>query len=297
MLEELAALGFKHVELGHGIRFSLWPGILSAVQSGVVQVSSLHNYCPLPMGFTRANPNCFEFSDPRAIRRKNALKHTRETIQRAADVGAGRVVLHLGSTGQHPRSPRLEALLARGRWGSRPFCRIKIQALSEHEAGFQARWPWVRDALLELGACAREHRIRLGLECRECAEEIPMDHLWENVFRDLAPVGDVVGYWHDFGHAARKDALGWIEHLPHFIRMAPHLIGCHVHDFLRPARDHCAPGSGLIDYSRFWAYSPPDVVFVLELSPRVRVEQVQACLKWWNVNGPAPTGVCGPKSS
>jgi sugar phosphate isomerase/epimerase len=296
MLEELVSLGFNLVELGHGIRFSLWPGIRKAVDRGLVRISSLHNFCPLPIGFTRANPNCFEFSDPRPLRRKHALRYTRETITHASDLGADRVVLHLGSTGQRQVTPYLESLLARGRWGSKHFCRTKIQALKEHESRARARWPWVRDALLELGAFAREKNVRLGLECRECVEEFPLDHEWPWVFEELAAQAPAFGYWHDFGHAARKDALGWIEHLPHFQRLAPRLIGCHLHDFQRPARDHCALGEGTIPFDAFWPLVPPDTVFVLELSPRLGVHHVQSCLKWWNAHGPASTGASGSRS-
>ena len=50
MLAEMAGLGFKHVELSHGIRIPLVPGILRAVEEGVVKISSTHNFCPLPTG-------------------------------------------------------------------------------------------------------------------------------------------------------------------------------------------------------------------------------------------------------
>jgi sugar phosphate isomerase/epimerase len=296
MLEELAGLGFDRVELGHGIRFSLWPGIRKSLDRGLVRITSLHNFCPLPMGYTRANPNCFEFSDPRPLRRKHALRYTRDTIAHASDLGADRIVLHLGSTGQREVTPALESQLARGRWGSKRFSRTKIDALREHESRGRARWPWVRDALLELGTFAREKKVRLGLECRECVEEFPLDHEWPWVFEELEAQGPAFGYWHDFGHAARKDALGWIEHLPHFQRLAPRLIGCHVHDFQRPARDHCALGEGTIPFDAFWPFVPPGTVFVLELSPRLGVQQVQACLKWWNAHGPASIGASGPRS-
>jgi sugar phosphate isomerase/epimerase len=297
MIEELVSLGFDRIELGHGIRFSLWPGVLQAVDAGLVRITSLHNFCPLPMGFTRANPNCYEFTDPRPVRRRNALRHTKETIDAAAAVGADRVVLHLGSTGQSESTPGLENLLARGRWGSRPFVRRKIRALMDHEARAQDRWPWVREALHEIGGHARAKGIRLGLECRECVEEFPLDHEWDAVFASLESFGDTFGYWHDFGHAARKDALGWIDHLAHFRRLAPRLIGCHVHDFQRPAQDHRALGEGLIPFSQFWPEVHTNPVFVLELSPRIGVQQVQACLTWWNANGPASTGASGLKSS
>ena len=46
MLREIRELGFEHVELSHGTRISLLPGILEAVDAGEIRVSSLHNFCP-----------------------------------------------------------------------------------------------------------------------------------------------------------------------------------------------------------------------------------------------------------
>ena len=52
MLKEMAGLGFEYVELSHGIRITLVPGILKAVEEGIVKVASCNNFCPLPNGFT-----------------------------------------------------------------------------------------------------------------------------------------------------------------------------------------------------------------------------------------------------
>ena len=62
MLEEIRALGFEYAELSHGIRISLLPGVLEAFDAGLMKISSLHNFCPLPMGIDRAAPNCFRFT-------------------------------------------------------------------------------------------------------------------------------------------------------------------------------------------------------------------------------------------
>ena len=50
MLEEIRDLGFEFAELSHGIRLSLVPGIMQAVEAGVIKISTLHNFCPLPIG-------------------------------------------------------------------------------------------------------------------------------------------------------------------------------------------------------------------------------------------------------
>ena len=59
MLEEIAGLGFRRVELSHGIKLNLVEGIEHALQDGVVEVSSMHNFCPLPNGIQQAAPNVY----------------------------------------------------------------------------------------------------------------------------------------------------------------------------------------------------------------------------------------------
>jgi len=284
MLEELAGLGFSQVELGHGIRYSLWPGILKAVEKGTVEIVSLHNFCPLPMGFTKPNPNCFEFSDPRESVRKRALRCSRETVQQAAELGGRKVVLHLGSTGQPRHSSLLVKELSRGRFGSRSFVRTKLEAIQAHEDRHDAVWRRVRGVLDELVPYAAEKNVQLGCECREEIEEFPM----EGRFPDLLAVypGETLGYWHDFGHAARKAALGFVDHLEHLKQMARHLVGCHIHDFIFPNRDHRPLGTGTIDFPPLLDLLPSSLVPTLELSPRVSREEVELCLRWWKNNAP-----------
>ncbi|NJK91267.1 MAG: sugar phosphate isomerase/epimerase [Blastochloris sp.] len=286
MMTELAELGFNSVELGHGTRYSLWPGILQAHQEKIVRIVSLHNFCPLPLGFTRPSPNCYEFSDPRPQQRARALKHSLETIDHAAAFGARSVVLHLGSTGQRPASRPLEQLYHRGRFLSRSYVKTKLHSVIAHEAWLKNHWPRIEDSLLELLAKAASLNIQLGLECREAIEEVPLDSAWLEILTKLPPPA---GYWHDFGHAARKDALGYIDHEQHLSELAPRLIGCHLHDMIAPDRDHQPLGTGGIPFAKLWpllkkAPSPP--VYVLELSPRVTKDAVRESLLWWKQNGP-----------
>ena len=99
MLEEMARLGFEYVELSHGIRITLVPGILKALDEGFIKVSSTHNFCPLPAGMMHAAPNLFEPSVPadRGHEQEQWLRHTRRTLDFAAQVRARAVVMHLGS--------------------------------------------------------------------------------------------------------------------------------------------------------------------------------------------------------
>jgi hypothetical protein len=62
MLREIRELGFDHAELSHGTRISLLPGIIEAVEAGEMNISSLHNFCPLPLGVNTSAPNLYRLS-------------------------------------------------------------------------------------------------------------------------------------------------------------------------------------------------------------------------------------------
>ena len=81
MLREIKTeLGFDSIELGHGIRLSLMPGIQKMFDSGQVHFSSLHNFCPLPVEVMVASPDCYEFSGVSPEERERAVRQTFQTI-------------------------------------------------------------------------------------------------------------------------------------------------------------------------------------------------------------------------
>ena len=80
MLREIKALGFDLIELGHGIRISLVPGIQKMFDAGEVRFSSLHNFCPLPVEALSGSPDCYQMSAPDQSERDRAVKHTLQTI-------------------------------------------------------------------------------------------------------------------------------------------------------------------------------------------------------------------------
>src|ERR1044072_2084012 len=97
MLREIAALGYEFAELSHGIRITLVPGILRAVEEGVIKVASTHNFCPLPTGVVQAAPNLFEPSVSEHREHDQWLRHTKRSIDFASQLKAPAVVCHLGS--------------------------------------------------------------------------------------------------------------------------------------------------------------------------------------------------------
>ena len=282
MLTEIAELGFIAAELGHGIRYSLVPGLLKAVEGGVIRISSVHNFCPVPLGVSRPSPNCFLFSDPHPELRRAAVRHTLETLRFAERVHAPAVVLHLGHGGPDGITPRLERAYELGKIYGRAATRAKVAAVARRRREFDLIYGRVRQCLEALVPAAVERGIRLGFEIREDYAEFPDEIEMDRLLADFAPT--VAGYWHDFGHAARKDFLGWHDHAATFSRRVAEgrLLGCHIHDCSPPDHDHRAVGDGEIDFAHLAPLIPQEAIRVLELSPRVGRDDVIKSKATWS---------------
>ena len=279
MLREMASLGFEWVELSHGIRITLVPGILRGVEEGIVKVASCHNFCPLPTGINHAAPNLYTPSvkDPRE--RDQWLRHSRRTLDFAHQVKARRVVLHLGSVEFFWSNPgrKLDAYAeAHPEADLRQdaaYQKLLAKALAKLRDRKEAYWANTRAGLAELLPYAAAKGVTLGFENREKFEELPMDEDHPDLLASLAPDAPA-GYWHDTGHAHIKESLGILDHREHLAKNAARLVGFHLHDVSAEGHDHQAIGSGRIDFgmvSEFWR---PEHELVLEFSPRLSVEDV-----------------------
>jgi len=282
MLMEIAELGFLAAELSHGVRYSLIPGILKAVEGGVLRISSVHNFCPVPLGVSRPSPNCYLFSDPHPEMRRVAVRHTLETLEFAARVHAPAVVLHLGHGGPDGITPRLERAYHAGKLYARSSTRLKVAAVAQRRRDFPQIYGRVRECLDALVPAATQRGIRLGFEIREDYAEFPDEIEMDRLLDDYGPA--VAGYWHDFGHAARKEFLGWHDHAATFARRVQQgrLLGCHIHDCAPPDHDHRAVGDGEIDFPGLVPLISPEAIRVLELSPRVGRDDVIKSKATWS---------------
>ena len=88
MLGEIVDMGFRHIELGHGTRISLMEGIKRFFRRGNIRITSLHNFCPLPVEVLAASPNCYQYTSHQKAERERALKLTLRTIDFAEKLGA-----------------------------------------------------------------------------------------------------------------------------------------------------------------------------------------------------------------
>ena len=279
MAREMADLGFSSIELSHGIRISLVTGILKAVEEKIVRVSSVHNFCPLPTGVNNAAPNLYEPTSPDSQELRLWSRYTRRTIDFASTVGAGCVVLHSGSVRFLFIDPagRIQRYVAGKPANDRLYDPVYTRLIEKSIRRIRAKsvkfMVNLRAALEEIIPYARKQGIILGIENREGLDELPIDDEMSQ-FLDELPGSELVGYWHDSGHAAIKEQYGLLDHRSHLIENSRRLVGFHLHDVDASGRDHQPIGRGNIDFDMIAAFIRPEHVVVLELSPRLSAEEV-----------------------
>lgn len=270
MLREIRDLGFEYAELSHGIRISLLPGIFEAVEAGEIKISTLHNFCPLPMGVDRAAPNIYKFSSEDRRERESAFKHTLKTLETAVRVKAKLVVLHTGCVDMKDYTDTLVDMVGEGKKGTPKFDKLcqEVREVREKKKG-----RYMENALESIRRIVDEAKprgIKLGIENREALEEIPFESDYAMFMKELRD--PTVVYWHDTGHAQIKENLGFIQHAQHLQTYADRLAGFHIHDVQAQTRDHCAPGSGSVDFVSLKPMVKPEHIKVFEFGPSMPVE-------------------------
>jgi sugar phosphate isomerase/epimerase len=274
MLAEIRELGFEYAELSHGIRISLLPGIFEAVEAGEIKISSLHNFCPLPMGVDRAAPNIYKFSSDDRRERDSAFKHTLKTLETAVRVKAKLVVLHTGCVDMKDYTDKLIDMVGEGKKETPRYEKLCQEVLELRE---KKKARYVQNAYEMIGRIVDEAKprgLKLGIENREALEEIPFESDFESFFKEFRD--PTVVYWHDTGHAQIKENLGFISHRRHLEAMSPRLYGFHLHDVEPPGRDHRPPGRGCIDWATLKPLVKPDHLKVFEFSPSLSPADAKA---------------------
>ncbi len=275
MLREIRSLGFEYAELSHGIRISLVPGIIEAVEAGEIKISTLHNFCPLPIGINYPAPNIFKFTATDRREREYAWKHSLKTLETAQRLGAKLVVLHSGQVDIKDYQDKLEEMVINGQKDTPKYRKLVEEVESKREKKKDEALRLSLEIIGGLAQHAAERGLLLGVENRESVAEIPFDH---DLAFFIASLPDNVRYWHDCGHAQIKQDLGFLNHREHLESLAPRLAGFHIHDVVSNAEgihDHCPPGSGEIDYAALQPLVKPEHIKVIELSPGVPPEDVQ----------------------
>ncbi|MGF1449565.1 MAG: sugar phosphate isomerase/epimerase family protein [Opitutales bacterium] len=283
MLREVADLGFGYVELGHGTRVSLVPGIFKALAENIVRVSSTHNFCPLPPGVNVAAPNLFQPSSPDQRERDQWRRQTLRSVDFAHSLGVDRVVAHMGSMLFFWGSPSKVFKAARGERTAEELAadpkyqRMRETLLKKLRKGAPRHVARVLECLKAVHDQCYDKQVMLGAENREGLLELPLDEAFIDFLdaanKDLA----MIGCWHDVGHAKLKEQMGFIDQQAFLDKHHERIIGWHLHDVTPQGRDHHEIGAedGTVDWQMVRRFIRPDQVCVLELSPRLSRAQVE----------------------
>lgn len=273
-------MGFDTIEVSHGLKVSLIPGIKEAFLDGRIKISGVHNFCPSPVEVMIDAPDCYEFTSHRPYERKRALDLTLATLETAAEFRAEYVVLHMGSVPMKRISPELEKMLKAGEGDTRTFVKKKLKLIKKREKIAALYLERAKEALGEIAEKAKEVGVPVAVESRSAFEDVPDEIEMVELMREFAD-NPWVGYWHDFGHVQRKHNLGLLDHEEWLGAMAPFLIGCHLHDLEWPSRDHRVPLAGEIPFDRLMPFIGTGKPVVWELSPGAKKSKIKEALPLW----------------
>ena len=262
MLQEILQLGFSRVELGYDLRADLVAGVRRLVAERAVRVDSLHNFCPQPVGVIKATPEIYTFTHSEADVREAAVRHTRETIRFAAEIGARVVVAHAGYVDMPRLTNDLLDLYERNATGSAAYEKKRERLLNLREKGAARHLDLLRRGLDQLLPVLNETGVTLALELLPWWEAVPTEAEMETLLR--AYDTPRLRCWYDVGHAQIRENLMQARATRWQQRLQPLIAGYHLHDALPPARDHLMPPQGRIDFNEIRAYLAPDALLVLE---------------------------------
>ncbi len=272
LVDEILELGFDQVELGYDLQQYHVMGVRDRIESGQVKCSSVHNYCPVPVGALRGHPELFSLSSLDDRERESAVRHTGRTIEFAAEMGAKVVVAHAGNVRTRRRTRKLIELSEGGKQNTPKYEKLKLKLLMERSKKVPPYLDQLRRSLEDLLPVLEEAGLPIALENLPSWEAIPTENELEELLTELD--SPLIRYWHDMGHGQVRHNLGLISHQRWADKLAPFMAGMHVHDVKPPAGDHIMPPRGDIDFSDFRNAASHAKVWVLEPCPGTPAEHV-----------------------
>lgn len=269
-------LGFSRFELNHAVSPAMLEGL-----SLNGQITAVHEPCPADPPTAVLKERNWLISAPDEENRRQGVAATRRSINLAHQVGAQAVVVHPGRVDIDPALEfALVDLYRAGKVGQPEYEAVKERLTVARAAQAGTNMRSVRRSLIELAEHAAAKGIRLGLENRYHYQEIPLPDELDELF-DLG-CGEVVGYWHDVGHAQVLEHLGFGTHeewLRRFARPQGRAIGVHLHD-AQGLMDHLPVGLGQVDWDMVARYLPSSVLRTCEFKPFSLPQDVAAGLRW-----------------
>lgn len=267
------ALGFNRFELNHAVNSAMLEGLSLNGQ----RITSIHEPCPADLSTSELKNRNWLISTPNEDDRQRAMAVVQRSIDLAHKLGAQVVVVHPGRVDIDQDLERAVIdLYKQGKSGEPEYARAKERLAAARAAQAEINMRSVRRNLVELAEHAARLGIRLGLENRYHYFEIPLPDELDDLLN--MGCGDVVGYWHDVGHAQALENLGFGLHEDWLQRFAHRMVGVHLHDIVG-VKDHLAPGLGHMDWDMVARYLPEAALRTCEFQTFNSPQEVAAGVK------------------
>ena len=265
-----SVLGFGRFELNHAVNSAMLRGL----NLNGRHITSIHEPCPADISTSALKDRNWLISAPDEDDRQRGVAATRRSIDLAHELGAQVVIVHPGRVdNSEDLEKTVRGMYKQGASGDRAYVRARDQLAAARAAQAETNMRSVRRSVMEIAEYAARTGVRLGLENRYHYHEIPLPDELDELLN--MGCGDVVGYWHDVGHAQALESLGFGTHEEWLRRFAQRIIGVHLHDIVG-LEDHLAAGLGHLDWELVARYLPKDALRTCEFQTCNSPQQVIA---------------------
>ncbi len=255
------AFGFDAVEVSHSTDA---PRLERLLDGPGARLSSIHAPAPRVQvnGQYNSSLNLAALDDEE---RRLAIEHTKGSIDRAADAGARFVVVHLGGIGNEmlESERKQRKLFDSGTRSGDEYESLRRETLERRAEQAPPYFERAQEALAELATYARERGVAIGLENRLHHHEFPLAEEAATLLADYPP--DLIGYWHDVGHAEVQARLGYVDKRVWLDTNSSRTLGTHLHD-VDGIGDHRAPGRGNVEWDYIARGLPATALRVFEIN-------------------------------
>ena len=256
--DEAEALGFDSLELGFRTQPEQLPGFRSRLDR--MPVTSVHAYCPVPIGAPSGHPELYQLCSPDPNERALARMLLEKTFACAADLGAKVVVFHAGYA---DLSTLFGNLFTTAR-------KLRVKRGQKLLDAFRREFETLQPSLEKKG-------LMLALENLPRQEGFPSLDEARALMQQFE--GAPLRLWFDTGHALVRETHGWAGESTHTAAsLMPWICGMHLNDVKGPYDDHQEPGWGNVDFARLTFLAKRDILRVFEPHSPVPPEDLKNAL-------------------
>jgi sugar phosphate isomerase/epimerase len=270
---------FTHVEVNASVSSQSLDELLKTS----IPILSIHSPCPAVLSSKGIPVANLSLSSLNGNEREEAVSFAKETINLASNVGAKAIVLHMGEVPiDLSLQDRLRQLYSENRAQTKEYSQAKEELIYQRASKAAPYLEAARESLKELSEYSKRQDIMLGIENRFYFHEIPDIDEMEELLNEVK--GELVGYWHDVGHAEVRQRLGFTPHEEWLSRFRDKMIGVHLHDVIGIS-DHRPPGKGSVNWDMVAKYLPRKAIKVCEIAEWNEEEQIRRVISFLERKG------------